>query len=101
MKSIRVTRARSNMYQAVTLQPTYPPIYSDMSIAASTAMGTFQLDIDDVKEYVKELNNGMQNIQKMLQNLTTPTATVKTTVSTEPSGLTASTGGNHGLAGRY
>jgi phage-related protein len=63
-----------------------------MSIAASTAMETFQSDIDDVKEDVQELNNGMQNIQKMLKQLITPTVTVKTTVSTEPSGLTAPMG---------
>jgi prophage DNA circulation protein len=89
------------MYQAVSSQPTDPPIHSDMSIAASTAMETFQSDIDDVKEDVQELNNGMQTIQKMLQHLIKPTATVKTTVSTEPSGLMASTGGAHGPAGRY
>jgi uncharacterized phage infection (PIP) family protein YhgE len=66
-----------------------------MSIAASTAMETFQYDIDDVKEDFQELNNGMQTIQKMLQQLITP----KTTVSTEP-GLAESTGGTHGPAGR-
>jgi hypothetical protein len=62
-------------------------------------METFQSDIDDVKEDVQELKNGMQTIQKI--QLSTPTATVKTTVSTEPSGLTASTGVAHGPAGRY
>jgi hypothetical protein len=101
MNPIRATPARSNMYQAVSLQPTDPPIHSDMSIAASAAMETFQLDTDDVKEDVQELNNGMQTIQKMRQQLITPTATVKITVSTEPSGLAASSGGAHGPAGRY
>jgi prophage DNA circulation protein len=101
MNPTRVTPARSNMYQAVSSQPTDPPIRSDMSIASSTAMETFQSDIDDVKEDVQELKNGMQTIQKMLQQIITPTATVKTTVSTEPSGLTASTGSTHGSAGRY
>jgi hypothetical protein len=43
----------------------------------------------------------MQTIQKMLQQFITPTTTVNTTVSTEPSGLTASTGGTHGPAGSY
>jgi prophage DNA circulation protein len=70
------------MYQSVSLQPTAPPIHSDMYIAASTAMETFKSDIDNVKEDVQEFKNGMQNIQKMLQQLNTPTATVKTTVST-------------------
>jgi hypothetical protein len=55
------------MYQAFSSQPTAPPIHSDMSIAASTAMETFQSDIDDVKEDVQELKNGMQIIHKMLQ----------------------------------
>jgi hypothetical protein len=82
MKPMRFTPARSNMYQSVSSQPTDPPIHSDMSIAASTAMETFQSDVDDVKEDVQELNNGMQNIHKMLQQLITPTATVKTTFST-------------------
>jgi prophage DNA circulation protein len=98
---MRATPARSNMYQAVSLQPTDPPIHSDMSIAASTAMETFQSDIDDVKEAVEEFKNGMKTIQKMLQQLMTPTETVKTTFSTELSGLTASTGGAHRPAGRY
>jgi hypothetical protein len=40
-----------------------------MYIAASTAMETFQSYIDDAKEDVQELNNGMQTIQKMLQQL--------------------------------
>jgi prophage DNA circulation protein len=101
MNPMRVTPARSNMYQVVSSQPTDPPIHSDMSIAASTAMETFQSEIDDVKEDVQELKNGIQTIHKMLQQLITPTATVKTTVSTEPSGMTASTGGTHGPAGRY
>jgi hypothetical protein len=70
-----------------------------MSIAASTEMKIFQSDIDDVKEDVQELKNGMQTIQKILQQLITPTATVNTTFSTESSGLTASTGGTHGPAG--
>jgi FtsZ-binding cell division protein ZapB len=48
-----------------------------MSIASSTAMETFQLDIDDVKEDVQELKNGIKTIQKMLQQLITPTSTVK------------------------
>jgi hypothetical protein len=61
----------------------------------------FQLNIDDVKEDVQDLKNVMQTIQNMLQQRITPKATVKTTVSTEPSGLTASTGGVHGPAGRY
>jgi hypothetical protein len=43
----------------------------------------------------------MQTIQKMLQQLITPTAKVKTTVSTEPSWMTASTGGAPGPTGRY
>jgi prophage DNA circulation protein len=89
------------MYQAVSSQSTDPPIHSYISIAARTAMETFQSDIDDVKEDVQELKNGMQTIQKMLQQLIKPTATVKTTTNTEPSGLTASTGGTHGHAGRY
>jgi prophage DNA circulation protein len=72
-----------------------------MSIAASTAMETFQSDIDDVKEDVQELKNGMQIIHKMLQQLITPTATVNTRVSTVPSGLMDSTGSAHGHAGRY
>jgi prophage DNA circulation protein len=101
MNPMRVTSARSNMYQSVSSQPTDPPIHSDMSIAASTAMETFQSDIDDVKEDVQELNNDMQTNQKMLQHIITPTETVETTVSTEPSGLTASTGGAHRPAGRY
>jgi FtsZ-binding cell division protein ZapB len=71
-----------------------------MSITAITTREIFQSDIDDVKEDVQELNNGMQTIQKM-QQLIAYKATVKTTVSTEPSGLTASTGGTHGPAGRY
>jgi prophage DNA circulation protein len=100
MKPMRVTPSRSNMYQAVSSQPTYPPILSDMSIAASTSMETFQSDIADVKEDVQELKNGMQTIQKMLQQLITPTTTVKTTVSTEPPGMTAYTGGSHGPPGR-
>jgi prophage DNA circulation protein len=98
---MRVTPDRSNMYQAFSSQPTDPPIHSDMSIAERTAMETFQSDIDDVKEDVQELKNGMQTIQKMLQQLITPTSTVKTIVNTEPSGLTASNGGTHGPAGRY
>jgi hypothetical protein len=101
MNPMRATPARSNVYQSVSSQPTDPPIHSDMSIAANTAMETFQSDIYDVIEDFQELKNGMQTIQKMLQQLITPTATVKTTVSTEPSGLTASTGGTHGAAGRY
>jgi uncharacterized phage infection (PIP) family protein YhgE len=40
-------------------------------------METFQSDIDDIKEDVQELKNGMQKIQKMLQQLVTPTPTVK------------------------
>jgi hypothetical protein len=64
-------------------------------------METFQSDIDDAKEDVQELKNGMQNIQKMLHQLITPTVTVKITVSTEPSGLTASTGGTRRSTGRY
>jgi hypothetical protein len=42
MKPMRVAPARSNMYQSVISQPKDPPIYLDMSIAASTAMETFQ-----------------------------------------------------------
>jgi hypothetical protein len=38
MNPTRVTPARSNMYQSVSSQPTDPPIHSDMSIEASTAM---------------------------------------------------------------
>jgi prophage DNA circulation protein len=101
MNPMRFTPALSNMYQAVSSQPTYPPIHSDMPISASTSMETFQSDIDGVKGGVQELKNGMQNIQKMLQLLITPTSTVKTTVSTEPSGPMASTGSTHGPAGRY
>jgi prophage DNA circulation protein len=100
MNPMRVTPSHSNMYQAVSSQPTDPPIHSDIAIAASTAMETFQSDIDDFKEDAQELKNGMQNIQKMLQQLITPPTTVNITVSTEPSGLTASTGGAHGPAGR-
>jgi prophage DNA circulation protein len=96
-----VTPARYNVYQSVRLQPTDPPIHSDMSIAASTAMETFQSDIDDIKEDFQELKNCMQTIQKMLQQLITPTTTVKTTVSTEPIGMTYSTGGVHGPADMY
>jgi prophage DNA circulation protein len=72
------------MYQSVSLQTTDPPIHSDTSITASTAMETFQSDIDGVKGDVQEIKNGIQTIQKLLQQLITPTATVKTTVSTEP-----------------
>jgi hypothetical protein len=64
-------------------------------------METFQSDIDDVKEDVQELKNDIQTIQKMLQQIITPAATVKTTFSTEPSGLMASNGGTHRPAGRY
>jgi hypothetical protein len=53
MNPMRATPARSNMYQGVSSQPTDPPIHSDMSIAASTAMETFQSEIDDVKEDVQ------------------------------------------------
>jgi prophage DNA circulation protein len=98
---MRVTPARSNMYQSVSSQPKDPPIHSDMSIAAITAMETFQSDIDDVKEDVQELKNVMQSIHKMLQQIISPTATVTITVSTEPSGLTASNDGIHGPDGRY
>jgi hypothetical protein len=101
MNPTRVIPACPNMYQAVSSQPTDPPIHSYMSIAASTSVDTFQSDIDDVKEDVQELKNGMQTIQKILQQLITPTSTVKTTLSTEPSGLTASKGVTHGSAGRY
>jgi hypothetical protein len=59
-----------------------PPINSDMPIAASTSMETFQSDIDDGKEDVQELKNGMQTIQQMLQQLIPPTKKLKTTVST-------------------
>jgi hypothetical protein len=64
-------------------------------------METFQSDIDDGKEDVQELKTGMKSIQKMLQQLITPTSTVETTVSTEPAGMTSTTGGTHGSAGRY
>jgi uncharacterized phage infection (PIP) family protein YhgE len=101
MNTIRVTPYLSNMYQAVSSKPPDPPTNSYMSIATSTEMETFQSDIDDVKEDVQELKTGMQTIHKMLQQLSTPTATVKTKVSTELSGLAASTGGTHGPAGRY
>jgi hypothetical protein len=101
MNPMRATPARSNMFQAVISQPTDPPIQSYMSIAASTAMETFHSDIGDFKEDVQELKNGMQTIQKMLQHIITPTATVKTKISTEPSGLTAPNSGAHGHAGRY
>jgi hypothetical protein len=53
MNPMRVTPARYNMYQAVSSQPTDPPINSDMSIAASTAMDTFKSYIADVKEDVQ------------------------------------------------
>jgi hypothetical protein len=49
MNPMRVTPAFSNMYQAVSSLPTDPPIHSDMSKAASTAIETFQSDIDDVE----------------------------------------------------
>jgi hypothetical protein len=98
---MRVTPALSNMYQSVSSQPTDPPINSYMSIAGSTVMETFQSDIENVKEDVQELNNGMQTIHKMLQQLIIPTATVTTTASTEPSVLTDYTGGAQGPAGRY
>jgi hypothetical protein len=101
MNPRNVTLARSNVYQSVSSQPTAPSIHSDMYISASTAMETFQSDIDDIKEDVQELNNGMQNIQKMLQHFITPTATINTTVRIEPSGMMSSTGGNYGPAGRY
>jgi hypothetical protein len=101
MNPMRVTPAWSNMYQGVSSHPKNPPLHSDMYIAESTAMETFQSDIDDVKEDFQDLKNGMQTIEKMLQQLITPTATVKTTGSTEPSGMTASTGGAHWPAGRY
>jgi hypothetical protein len=52
MNPMRVTPARSNMYQSVSSQPTDPPIHSDMSISANTAMETFQSYIDDVNEDV-------------------------------------------------
>jgi hypothetical protein len=77
---MRFAPARSNMYQSVSSQPTAPHIHSDMYISESTAMETFQSDIDNVNEDIQELKNGMQNIQKMLQQLITPTTTVKTTV---------------------
>jgi hypothetical protein len=101
MNPVRVTPARSNMYQAVSSQPTNPPLHSDIYITARTEMETFQLDIDDVKEYVQEIKNGLQTIQKMLRQPITPTTIVKKKVGTEPSGLTASTGGTHGPAGSY
>jgi prophage DNA circulation protein len=101
MNPSSVNPAHSNVYQSVSSQPTVPPIHSDISIAVSTSMETFQLDIDDVKEDVQEFKTGMQTIQKMLQQLITPTSTVKTTFRTEPSGVTSSTGGTHGPAGRY
>jgi hypothetical protein len=101
MNQMRFTPAHYNMYQSVSSQPADPPIHSDMYIAANTEMETFQSDIDDVKEDVQELKNCMQTIQKMLQQLITPTETVKRTVSTEPSGLTASTDSTHGPADRY
>jgi prophage DNA circulation protein len=101
MNPMRDTPVRSNIYQAVSSQPTDPPIHSDMSITASTEMDTFQSYIDDVTEYFQELKNGMQTIQKMLQQLITPTSTVNKTVSTEPSGMMDSTGGARGPAGRY
>jgi hypothetical protein len=47
------TPVRSNVYHLVSSQPTVPPIKSDMYIAASTSMETFQSDIDDVKEDCK------------------------------------------------
>jgi prophage DNA circulation protein len=89
------------MYQAVSSQSTDPPIHSDMYIAARTATETFQSYIDDVKDDLQKLNNGMQTIQKMLQQLITPTSTVKKAVSTQRSGMTASAGGTHGPNGRY
>jgi hypothetical protein len=72
-----------------------------MYIAASTEMETFQLDIEDVEEGVQALKTSIKSIQKMLQQLITPTSIVKTTGSTEPSGLTSSTFGTHGPADRY
>jgi len=94
-------QARSNVYQAVSAQTRDPPMPSDMSIAASTAMETFQSDIDDVKEDVQELKEGVKSIQELLKQLLVPTSAVKTTVSTEPSGMTSSTGGTYGSAGQY
>jgi hypothetical protein len=79
-----VTPARLNVYQAGISQPS-PPINSDMHIARSMVMETFQLYIDDVKEDVHEINTGVQSIQQMIQHLIAPTSTVKTTVSTEQS----------------
>jgi polyhydroxyalkanoate synthesis regulator phasin len=70
MHPMRVTPARSNMYQAVSSQPTDQPIQPDISIATSTEMKTFKSDIDDVNEDVQELKNGMQTIQKIIQHLT-------------------------------
>jgi hypothetical protein len=72
-----------------------------MYIAGSTAMETFQSDIDDVKEDFQELKNDTQNIQKMIQQRITPTATVNTTVSTEPAGMASLRGGTYGPYGRY
>jgi hypothetical protein len=59
MNPKNITPARSNVYESVSSQPTAPPIHSDMSISASTAMETFQSDIDNVKEDVQELKTGM------------------------------------------
>jgi hypothetical protein len=73
MSPTSITPARSNVHQTVSSQPTVPPINSDMFISEITAMETFQLDIDNVKEDVQELKTGMKSTQKMLQHLITPT----------------------------
>jgi prophage DNA circulation protein len=101
MKPIMFTPDLYNMYQSVSSQPTSPAIHSDMSIAEIITMETFQSDIDDVKEDVQELKNGMKNLLKMLQQIIKPKETLNTTVINEPSGLMASTSGTHGSAGRY
>jgi prophage DNA circulation protein len=95
MNPKNVTPSRSNVYHAVSLKTTHPPIHSDMSISAIIAMETFQSDIDNVKEDVQGIKTGMKKIQKMLQQLITPPSTVKTTVSTESPGLMSSTSGTY------
>jgi hypothetical protein len=72
-----------------------------MSLGARTAMKTFHSEIQDVKGDVAGIKTSMQNIEMILEQLLKPTTTVKTTVSTDPSGLTNSTGGTCGSADRY
>jgi hypothetical protein len=58
-----LTPDQLNVYQSISVQPRAPHINSDMSIAASTVLETFQSDINDVKEDFQELETDMQTIQ--------------------------------------